>query len=117
MPKIERIEMRLVRWAEYVTVGDGSGYPSKSVLHKSWMPPTQGTSSTLKVSAPTDARQTHRAIGFLSLRLANTVVMHYVLKPPIDEQAERLGCKIPTVYTRVEQAHRQLQQLLCGEDG
>jgi DNA-directed RNA polymerase specialized sigma24 family protein len=117
MPKIDRIEMRLVRWAEYVTVGDGSGYPSKSVLHDSWMPPTPGTTTTLKVAAPTDARQTHRAIGFLSRRLANTVVMHYVLKPAIDEQAERLGCAIPTVYTRVEQAHRQLQQFLSAEEG
>lgn len=115
MARDNEIHARLLAWAQYVTVGDGSGYPAMSVLHPEWQPPAPGTTPTMKVSAPSMAAQTHRAIGMLSLRLANTLVVHYVLKLPLAEQAERLECAEPTVYARVEAAHRQLRGLLSGE--
>lgn len=114
MARDAAIEARLQRWAQAVTVGDGSGYPSVSVLHKDWLPPSPGVTPTLKVSAASsDVRETHRAIGRLSQRLANTLVVHYCLKGPIDEQAARLGCVRQTVYERVESAHKQLAALLA----
>ena len=42
----ERIEARLQRWARWVTVGDGSGFPTMSVLHREWTPPSPGTTPT-----------------------------------------------------------------------
>lgn len=112
MARDPSIEARLQRWAEYVTVGDGSGYPAMSVLHPQWQPPTPGQTPTLKVSAGSDVRETHRAIGQLSQRLANTVVMHYVIKGPIEEQARRLECAVQTVYMRIDQVHQRLARAL-----
>jgi DNA-directed RNA polymerase specialized sigma24 family protein len=102
------IEARLQRWAAMLTVGDGSGYPRTSVLDPSWQPPTPGQLPTLKVSAHSDAVQTHRAIARLSQRLANTLVVHYVMRLPLQQQAERLECAQSTVTLRVDEAHRQL---------
>lgn len=108
----EQMHERLLAWAQYVTVGDGSGYPTMSVLHSSWHPPTPGTTPSMKVSAPSSSRQMHRAIARLSQRLANTLVVHYVLRLPMDQQSERLECAPATVYARVEEAHRQLREML-----
>jgi DNA-directed RNA polymerase specialized sigma24 family protein len=106
------IHERLLAWAQYVTVGDGSGYPTMSVLHPQWQPPTPGTTPTMKVSSPSSARQTHRAIGMLKAKSRDALVMHYVKRLPMALQAEQLGCAESTVYTRVETAKRELLGLL-----
>lgn len=106
------MEARLQRWAQYVTVGDGSGYAAINTLHEDWSPPTPGMTPTLKASPASDVRQTHRAIEQLSLRLRNTVAVHYCLRLPIAQQAERLDCGRSTVYLRVFEAQRQLRELL-----
>lgn len=107
------IEQRLQRWAQWVTVGDGSGYPTMSVLHEDWSPPGGGITPTLKVGAGGDERETHRAIGLLSVRLANTLVVVYCFTLTLREQAERLDCDESTVTKRVDVAHRQLAHWLC----
>lgn len=114
MARDARMEARLQRWAQGVTVGDGSGYPAMCVIHPQWQPPSPGTAPTLKVAHHSDVRETHRAIGALSMRLANTLVVHYCLRLPMDEQAQRLGCEVRTVHGRVEEAHRRLQGILAG---
>jgi DNA-directed RNA polymerase specialized sigma24 family protein len=116
MARDEQIHARLLAWAQYVTVGDGSGFPTMSVLHPHWQPPSPGTTPSMKVSAPSGARQTHRAIARLSRRQANTLVVHYVLKLPIELQADRLQCAVPTVYARVEAAQRELRAVLSERD-
>jgi len=115
MPRDTHIEQRLVVWASWLTTGDGSGYPTMSVLHPEWSPPSPGITPTLKVAAPSTARETHRAIEQLSMRLRNTLLVHYALKLPIADQAERLQCGERTVHGRVEEAHRQLRGLLFTE--
>lgn len=114
MAKIDWVEARLQRWADVVTSGrDGSGFPSINVLSREWMPPTPGTTPTLKVAASvSDIKATHHAIGLLSLRMRNTMVVHYCLKLPVAEQAERLECAERTVLGRVEAAHRLLSKTL-----
>lgn len=114
MARDDGIEARLQRWAQAVTVGDGSGYPTMCVLHKDWSPPSPGVTPTLKVAAASDVRETHRAIGKLSQRLANTLVVHYCIKGAVEEQAKRLECAPRTVHERVETAHRLLRQILLG---
>ena len=81
------IEARLQRWAEAVTIGDASGYATVCTLHESWSPPAAGQRPTLKVSAASDVRETHRAIGQLSLRLRNAIVVRYCFGGTIEEQA------------------------------
>ena len=112
MARIEWVEQRLQRWAQAVTVGDGSGFPAMSVLHEDWMPPSPGVTPSMKVSlGRNDARSTHRAIALLSKRLQNTPVVHYVLGLPLCDQATRLECAIDTVHGRIESAHAQLASL------
>ena len=42
-----RLERRLVEWGQWATSGQrGSGYPTKSVLHESWLPPDPDRKST-----------------------------------------------------------------------
>lgn len=108
----QAIEARLQRWAQWVTAGDGSGFPTMSVLHPSWQPPSPGTTPTLKVAASSDVRQTHRALERLSLRLKNTVVVHYCHKVPLAEQARRLECAESTVVQRVALVHQLLRAAL-----
>ena len=105
-PHIDRC---LQLWSEWLLVGDGSGYPAKSVLHPMWSPPSGGITPSLKVAAPSIARQVHREVGKLPVRLANTVVVHYVYKLPLADQAQRLQCQPSTVYARLSEAHRMLR--------
>ena len=115
MARDDAIEARLQRWAQWVTVGDGSGYPVTNTLHPNWSPPGKGQRPTLKVTAGSDARQTHRAIAQLSQRLANTLVVHYCLRLPLDVQAQRLDCSADTVLVRVRDAHRLLRAILADD--
>lgn len=112
MARDEAMHQRLLAWAQWVTVGDGSGYPSMCVLHESWSPPTPGTAPTMKVAAPSSARQTHRIIASWSVRMRNTVVLYYCTQLPVAEQAERLGCDESTVHKRIGAASIMLRQAL-----
>jgi DNA-directed RNA polymerase specialized sigma24 family protein len=108
------IEARLQRWADWVTVGDGSGYSGVCTLHENWSPPTAGQAPTLKVADSVDVMDTHRAIGRLNLKLRNAVVVRYIYGGTIAEQADRLGCAPETVRDRVERAHAALLVELCN---
>lgn len=112
MARDEQMHQRLLEWAQWRKVGDGSGYPTMSVLHEDWLPPSPGVTPTMKVAAPSSARQTHRAVLALSGRLRNTIAVHYLTNLPAAEQAMRLDCAEPTVYARVDEAHRLLRWML-----
>lgn len=114
MARDEQMHHRLQEWAQWMKVGDGSGYPVTSVLHPSWSPPSPGTTPTMKVASPSSARQTARAMtgpGW-SARLRNTVALYYLTNLPIAEQAARLDCDESTVHKRIETAHRMLRHAL-----
>lgn len=112
MARDEAMHLRLVEWAQWRKVGDGSGYPTMSVLHEDWSPPSPGLTPTMKVSAPSSARVTHRVVSGWSARLRNTVAIHYLTNMPLAEQALRLACAEGTVYARVEEAQRLLRRAL-----
>lgn len=112
MARDQRIEARLQRWAEAVTVGDGSGYAVVNPLHANWSPPTAGQRPGMKTARASDVRETHRAIGQLSVRLANTLVVHYCMRLPLSEQALRLECAQSTVLQRIDEAHGRLLAVL-----
>jgi hypothetical protein len=106
------IEQRLLRWAQGITAGNGSGYPTMSVIHPEWSPPSPGVMPTLKTAASSDVRQTHRAVLKLSDRLQATLVVHYIKRLPIAEQARALDCEERTIHARVDRAHVLLHQML-----
>lgn len=114
MARDEQIHLRLLEWAQWRKAGDGSGYPTMSVLHEDWSPPSPGLTPTMKVAAPSSARQTHLAVQTLSARLRNTLAVHYLANLPIAEQAMRLECAEATVYARIDEVHRQLRALLMA---
>lgn len=115
MARDPQIEARLQRWAQWVQVGDGSGYPVMSVLHPSWSPPAGGIVPGMKVSVGGDEQQTNNAIRYLSIKLANALVVHYVIKGSLASQAELLDCAPDTVLGRVERAHAALLRLLAAD--
>lgn len=113
MARDAAMHARLQAWAQWVTVGDGSGYPTVSTIHPNWSPPSPGVRPMMKVAAPSSARQTHRAmLQVFSQRLRDTVALYYCTQLPVAEQAQRLGCVPGTVHERIEMAHRLLRQWL-----
>lgn len=114
MAKILWVDEALQRWAAAVAgAGDGSGYPTMSVLHEDWSPPAPGQTPTLKVVHGTgDARRVHAALALLTMRQRNTVVVHYCRRLSLAEQGELLGCEADTVTKRIGDIHRALARLL-----
>ncbi|WP_320426482.1 hypothetical protein [Roseateles agri] len=118
MGKDERIERLLIEWAQWLQVGDGSGFSTMSVLHPDWSPPSPGLTPTMKTGVHSSARRTHRAVSALSVRMGNTLVVHYCLRLSLADQAERLQCSASTVTQRVARAHLLLRPaLLTHGDG
>lgn len=118
MPTIDVMERRLLAWAAWLTGGRSSaGYPTKNVLHQSWLPPAAGQlPAMVSVQAQPTAqeRQVHAALGQLSVRLQNTVVVVYVMRAAPDEQARLLECQASTVRARVGEAKAALSLALLG---
>jgi DNA-directed RNA polymerase specialized sigma24 family protein len=117
MAKIAWVDEALQRWAAVVVGGaDGSGYPTMSVLHEDWSPPSPGQTPTLKtVQGTGDVRRTHAALALLTVRARNTVVVHYCKRLSLEEQGAELGCQAKTVLERIGTIHRQLSGLLEGK--
>lgn len=106
----EVMERRLQAWGAWLAGGGcGDGYPSKSVLHKSWLPPTAGTLPSIKVGGgDASERQMHAAILTLSERMARTLLLTYVHRISGQERALRLQCQEATVRARIHEAKRYL---------
>lgn len=105
MARIDWVDARLERWAEWLKVGDGAGYPVRCVLDADWSPPSSGTTPTMKVTPANDAPQTDRIVRGFSERMLATLVAHYVVRMPPAEAAVVLACEVSTVHQRIERAH------------
>ncbi len=112
MARIPEIEARLQRWAQALTCGDGNGYPAMSVIHIDWMPPSPGTTPTMKVHAASDVRSTHAAVLQLPDKLRATVAAVYLLHMSAADAGLALDCQADTVLDRVERAHRVLRDII-----
>lgn len=112
MARIESIERLLLDWAAWRMVGDGSGYPTKSVLHPEWSPPSPGQTPTLKTFKASMAPMVDRVIRRLSERQQQTLHVCYCTQMTLAERAERLQCQPATVDQRIWVIHRELQRML-----
>ena len=106
---VDVLHGRLQAWATWLTGGgSGAGFPTKSVLHSSWLPPTPGMTPTMATSAGDGGRREralHQVISTaLSVRLQNTLVVVYVMRASPAEQAVLLDCQEATVRARVREA-------------
>lgn len=116
-PTVDVVEARLLAWAAWRTSGGcADGFPSKSVLHPSWSPPSPGVRPTLHVSGRSEVgqRRMDALIGGLSLRLRDALYVVYIKRMAPAEQAAQLRCQQATVRARVIEAKRQLGVMLRG---
>lgn len=115
------LQERLQQWGAWLAAGGRpvSGFPTKSVLHQSWMPPSQGVLHSRVVRTVSDRRERelHRCIGRLSVKLSNALIVVFVHRVPPDEQAVRLGCQQATVRARIAHARSRLRVMLAQADG
>jgi hypothetical protein len=106
---VDVLHGRLQAWATWLTGGgSGDGYPTKSVLHSSWLPPTPGMTPTMATSTG-DGNRRERALHHvistaLSVRLQNTLVVVYVMRCTEAERVALLECQESTVRARVREA-------------
>lgn len=106
--------LRLRRWADACTVGDGSGYAVINTLHPSWSPPTAGRTPNMKVAqGGGDVKATHEAIRALSIKASTALAAHYCWPGSDEEKARRLEVAATTYRDRVHAAHRQLAEELA----
>lgn len=114
---VSGVERRLQEWAAWFNAGgtNGVGWPMKSVLHPSWMPPAPGTvvqaASAVRLGDQRE-RQVHAAIGGLSDKLIVAVVVRYAKRLPFADGAAVAGCGEQALKARVARAHEQLRGVL-----
>ncbi len=112
---VDALESRLLAWGAWLgSGGRGEGFPRTNILHKNWLPPAAGSRPGVVVagSANTQEREVQAAVGQLSVRLANALVLHYVYRMPVPEAALRQECALATAYARVEEGRRRLRVAL-----
>ncbi|HMY99245.1 MAG TPA: hypothetical protein PLU79_06290 [Burkholderiaceae bacterium] len=113
---LDAMESRLQRWAEWMELGETCGYSRTNVLHESWSPPAPGRAPTPRVVRGTDARDTHRAICTLSMRLQETLHAVYVRRLRGEFAAQQLECSAETVPQRVREAKRRIAAALAQDE-
>lgn len=113
--RAEAVDARLHQWAQWVsTRGASAGYPAINTLHQNWqpgrgmgrLPASSGGAMHVR------ERMTHEAIASLTVKLSDAVVVHYVKRGSVEQQAEQLGCAVSTVHARVREAKRQVAEWL-----
>jgi len=114
---VDVLHRRLQAWATWLTAGgNADGYPTKSVLHSSWMPPAPGMSPVMATTAAHGNRQERQLHGLISnalcVRLQNTLVVVYVMRASAAEQARLLDCQQSTVRARVREAKSLIARAL-----
>ncbi len=98
---------RLLAWAAWRRAGRADGYPTRSVLHPSWSPPTRGAVFVGRARPNGDdtaERELDACIASLCERLRVTLAVVYLQSMSPDLRAQALGCRESTVRARVIEA-------------
>lgn len=115
-PTVDLMQRRLLAWAAWLAGGRNSaGYPTKNVLHQSWLPPSAGqlpAMVSVRARPTVKESQVHAAVERMGLRLQNTLVVVYLMRAAPAEQARLLECQASTVRARVAQAKALLASML-----
>lgn len=110
MAKIEWVEERLVNWARWRTLRGGAGVLGFAGVQLGGA--NAGRSGYVTSSVPVlevEASDTDEAVQRLNPRgLALTLIEVYCEPGTVGEHAAKLCCSVPTIYARLDQAHRQL---------
>ncbi len=113
MARIEWIEHRLLNWARW-KLCQGSGVMGYAAVNLA--DADAGRDGYIEASIPVsevEASETDQALQRLNPPgLAKTVAEFYTGRGGIKDKARRLCCAEATIYARVDQAHRQLAELL-----
>ena len=95
--------------------GSAEGFPRKSVIHPTWMPPSSGgrlPAMAVAVRSDQRERMVHQAIGRLSDKLIVVMVGKWARRMTSAQMALELCVTSSAVDGRVARAHDQLRALL-----
>lgn len=110
---VDDIQMRLVRWAEWVVrLGSGAmGYPRECSYTR-----MQARSDAGFCSAEVDleSSDTEKAVQLLPQPFKRTVQVYYLHGGTRMQQAKMLGCHVRTMERRILLAHGMIQDGLDG---
>lgn len=106
MAIIEDVERRLLNWARWKIGGCAGGMGYASVNFSGL--PSGGSKGAIVQSG--EPEETERAVSSLDLELQVCVRLWYLEgRMTAVAKAARLGCCVPVMYRRREQAHRKIQ--------
>lgn len=115
MARIEDIERRLLNWARW-RHGAGSGGLGYATVN---LAAEGGRDNFREAVIPTidcEAEETDQAVLALSSELRATVEAVYLQGGTMAAKSRRLCCSEPTIYSRIDQAHRRIQSWLAERD-
>lgn len=116
MPTDDRIERRLCEWGAWFSAGGaGAGFPTKNILHPSWLPPAPGSmASTASVPTPQCAREreVHEAIGTLSDKLLIVVIGRYGRRMTSAQMALQLRVSSSAIEARLARARQRIYEIV-----
>ena len=111
---VDVMEQRLREWAEWIGVnGAAGGFPRKSVLHPSWLPPAPGGMPMAAAHPQPRQREIelHQHVLQLPIRQQNALCVVYLMRRTIAEQAALLNVKGSTVRARGSSTIRTVSAL------
>lgn len=116
MPRIDWVEQRLQNWARWVLMqGSGALGFARVNLEDADMPREPWAEAPIPTN-DVEASDTEEAVRKLNPPgLALTVREFYLGRGGIKDKCRRLCCGESTVYARIDQAHRQLADLLLAD--
>lgn len=112
MARIEWVEARLLVWARWRVARGMGGMGVMGYAGVDLGAADSARSGYREAAVPlmdVEASETEACVQLLNPRgLMLTVFEHYCGQGGVVDKAKRLCCAVPTVYTRIDQAHQQL---------
>ena len=112
MARVDDVERRLLNWVRW-RAGSGSGGMGFARSDMAAGPGRDGYRESVIPTVDCEAEETDRAVMALPSELRATVESFYLGRGTILDKANRLCCRVPTVYARIDRAHRVMQAWLA----
>lgn len=115
MARIEDIERRLLNWARW-RFGAGSGGLGYATVNLVGVGGRDNVREAIIPTVDCEAEETDQAVFALPGELRATLEVVYLQGGTMATKARRLCCSEPTIYSRIDRAHRCIQSWLAERD-